>query len=60
MRARAQNGGLRDVVPQRGHESPQSLFMRGRLIGGLVRRIDIKEIVDGDSQGVVGGRGRCI
>ena len=34
--------------------------MHGRLIGGLVRRVDINEIVDGDGQRVAGGRGGCI
>src|SRR5262245_17966323 len=34
--------------------------MHGRLIDGLVRCVDIFEIVDGDSQGGAGGRGGCI
>jgi hypothetical protein len=41
-------------------KAPQLLLVHGRLIGGLVRRVDIIEIVDGDSQGVAGGRGGCI
>src|SRR5260370_3644240 len=45
--------------------SSRSAVMKARncfwcTAGGLVRRVDIIEIVDGDGQGVAGGRGGCI